>query len=123
MKSRIIVLDANRKVCKLVERSIHSLVDFTVEWVSFIEDAKAISVDDHHLDIGMFIIGDVHDLEKQEVRKWAQELYMAAYKMVWLSQVRPPLVEIKHVVKTCPFDQVLEETIASAIHEVLLETK
>ena len=116
---RIIVLDANRKVWNLVARAIKSLLGCRVEGFSFLEDAQTTLTDALHFDIRLFVIGDVPELERPEVRKWAHELYMAGHKVVWLSKTPPPLAEITHVIKTEPFTQALESEILVTLQRVL----
>ena len=111
MRPRIIALDANHKVWNLVGRAVQNLPDYKVEGCLFIKDVNDRLVDDCRLDIRLIIIGDVTDPEKPEVRKWARELYMQGYTLVWLSKTPPPLAEIRYVVKTEPIDQALEDTL------------
>lgn len=111
MKLRIIVLDANHKVWNLVGRAAQNLPDYKVEGCLFIKDVNDRLADEHRFDIRLIIVGDATDTEKPEVRKWGQELYMQGYTLVWLSKTPPPLAEIRHVFKTEPIDQALEDTL------------
>ncbi len=123
MNRRIIVLDWNRKTWKLVGRAINGLPGYKVEGCVLLEDAKATLVDPLRLDLRLFVISDVAEAEKAETRKWVQELYMAGHTAIWLSEVLPPLVEIKHVFKTMPFDEALEEKLRAVIAKALKTKK
>jgi hypothetical protein len=119
MVRRIIVLDKSPKVWKMVCRGIKGLPDCRAEGYVNLAEAKATLTDPRRYDIRVFVLGDVVPEETAEARSFAKVVYMEGYTVIGFSANRPPLAEIRDVVRTEPFDKAIEEEVRDLIERAI----